>query len=93
MYTCEHPKVSCDWARSLYSFIVLSSSLLEEMPWLFFWVCFASTQLALQVQQERSQVVCGNKKSQKRLTNSNSTPAMNFGLGTNLVSSYCGMGV
>ena len=37
------------------------------------------TQLAIQVQQERIQVVRSNKVAWKRLTESNSTPAMDFG--------------
>jgi len=41
--------------------------------------CFyADTQLALQVQQEWSQVVCSNKEAQKRLTKSNGTPEMDL---------------
>jgi len=55
-----------------------------------FW-CFATIQLARQVQQERTQVVCGNKEAQKHLTDSNATPAIDLGLGTNHVRRYCGM--
>ena len=47
---------------------------------IFFW-CFAAIQLVRQVQQERTQVVCGNKEAQKRLTDSNCTPAIDLGLG------------
>jgi len=32
-----------------------------------FFLCLAATQLALQVQQERTQVVCSNKEARKRL--------------------------
>jgi len=39
--------------------------------------CYADTQLALKVQQERTQVVCGNKEAQKRLTDhSNPLPQL-----------------
>ena len=38
-----------------------------------------ATQLARQVQQERTQVVCSNKVARKRLTESNGTPAMDLG--------------
>jgi len=31
-----------------------------------FFVCYAATQLALQVQQEQSLVVCSNREAQKR---------------------------
>jgi len=34
---------------------------------LSFFCCFAATQLARQVQQERTQVVCSNKEARKRL--------------------------
>jgi len=33
----------------------------------FFFGCFAATQLARQVQQERTQVVCSNEVARKRL--------------------------
>jgi len=33
----------------------------------FFFVCFAATQLARQVHQERTQVLCSNKVARKRL--------------------------
>ena len=38
--------------------------------------CYAATQLALQLCQERSQVVYTNKEARKRLSKSNGTPAM-----------------
>jgi len=38
----------------------------------FFFQCFATTQLVRQVQQERTQVVCGNKEARKRLARSHS---------------------
>jgi len=38
-----------------------------------FFCCYAATQLALQVHQERSRVVCGNKEARKRLTDSKGT--------------------
>jgi len=43
----------------------------------FCW--YAATQVACQLQQEHTQVVCSNTKAQKRLTESNSTPAMDLG--------------
>jgi len=45
----------------------------------FLFCCYAATQLALQLRQERSQVVCSNKEARKRLTDSNGTPAMDLG--------------
>jgi len=45
----------------------------------FFCCCYAVTQLARQVQQERTQVVCSIKEAWKRLTESNGTPAMDLG--------------
>jgi len=44
-----------------------------------FFCCYAATQLARQVQQECTQVVCSNKKALQRLTESNSTHAMDLG--------------
>ena len=41
----------------------------------FCFGCFAATQLARQAQEERTQVVCSNKE----LTESNGTPAMDLG--------------
>ena len=45
----------------------------------WFLVCYAATQLATQLQQRRIQVVRSNKVARKRLTESNGTPAMDFG--------------
>jgi len=42
-------------------------------------VCYAATQLATQLPQRRIQVVRSNKVARKRLTESNGTPAMDFG--------------
>jgi hypothetical protein len=39
-------------------------------------VCYAATQLAIQLQQECIQVVRSNKKAEKRPTESNGTAAM-----------------
>jgi len=39
-------------------------------------VCYAATQVATQLHQRRILVVCSNKVGQKRLTESNGTPAM-----------------
>jgi len=49
--------------------------------WIGFWflVCYAATQLATQLQQRCIQVVRSNKEAQKRMTESNGTPAMDFG--------------
>jgi len=43
-----------------------------------FLVCYAATQQATQLQQRCIQV-CSNKEARKRLTESNGTPAMDFG--------------
>ena len=43
-------------------------------------VCNAATRLATQLPQRRIQVVRSNKVAQKRLTESNGTPAMDLGL-------------
>ena len=55
-----------------------------------FWVlvCYAATQLATQLQQRRIQVVRSNKVALKRLTESNSTPAMDLGH-MNVVLKWC----
>ena len=45
----------------------------------WFLVCYAATQLATQLRQRCIQVVRSNKEARKRLTESNSTPAMDFG--------------
>ena len=41
-------------------------------------VCYATTQLAIQLQQERIQVVRSNSEAWKRPTKSNGTPAMDL---------------
>jgi len=41
-------------------------------------VCYAATQLAIQLQQRCIQVVRSNKEALKRLTESNGTPAHVF---------------
>ena len=51
-------------------------STLEEGFW--FLVCYDTTQLVIQLPQERIQVVRSNKIARKRLTESNGTPAMDF---------------
>jgi len=59
----------------------------ETPPWgcgfwlVFGWflVCYAVTQLANQLHQTRIQVMRSNKVARKRLTESNGTPAMDFG--------------
>jgi len=54
-------------------------------------VCYATTQLALQLQQESIQVVPGIKVCHSIPNESNSTPTMDFGLGTDHVRRYHGM--
>ena len=43
------------------------------------FLCFAATQLARQVQQERTQVVCSNKVARKRLDRSDFFRHLDFG--------------
>ena len=50
----------------------------QETFGFWFLVCYAVTQLALQLPQERRQVVRSNKVAWKRLTESNGTPAMDL---------------
>jgi len=50
---------------------------LHKVFW--FLVCYAATQLATQARQRYIQVVRSNKEARKRLTESNGTPAMDFG--------------
>ena len=65
---------------------------------LFFW-WHAATQIAflvtfslsLLVQQERTQVVCGNKEAWKRLADSNRTSTMDLELVTDHIRRYCGV--
>jgi len=45
----------------------------------WFLVCYANIQLATPLHQRRIHVVRSNKVAQKRLTESNGTPAMDFG--------------
>ena len=45
----------------------------------WFLVCNTTTQLATQLPQRRIQVVHSNQVAQKRLTESNGTPAMDLG--------------
>jgi len=53
--------------------------------WNLFFSCYAAKRLALQLHQERSQVMCGNEEARKCLTDSNGTPAVDIGLGTDHV--------
>jgi len=50
--------------------------------------CYAATQLALPLHQERTQEVCNCKEGQQRLTGSNGTPAMKLGH-MNIVLKWC----
>ena len=78
----------------LCNFYIVSDVYIHIVIWVFgFWFvmppplfififCFlflAATQIALQVQQEHTRVVCSNKEARKRLTESNNTPAMDLG--------------
>jgi len=45
----------------------------------WFLICYVATQLATPLHQRRIQVVRSNKVAWKRLTESNGTPAMDFG--------------
>ena len=56
--------------------------------WFLCAVCDAAIQLALQLQQDRTQVVCSHKVAQKRLTESKGTPAMDLGH-MNVVLKWC----
>jgi len=53
----------------------------------------AATLLALQLHQERIRMVCGNKEACKleHPTESNGTPELDLGLGTDHVRKYGGM--
>jgi len=66
-------------SAGLRRFYFLIKSILGNRYVPFFYGCYAATQLALQVQQKRTHVVCGNKEARKRLTDSNGTPAMDLG--------------
>jgi len=46
----------------------------------WFLICYAATQLAIQVQQERIQFFRSNRVARKRPAESNGTPAIDFGL-------------
>jgi len=43
-----------------------------------FFGCYAATQLALQLHQERTQVVCSNREARKRPASLEGTPAMDI---------------
>ena len=65
---------------------------LEKKGFVFCFCLFdATTSLALQLHQERIRMVCGNKGAQKRPTESNGTPAMDLGLGTDHDCRYRGL--
>ena len=49
------------------------------MPFFLIVIVIVATQIALVLHQERTQVVCSNKEAWKRLSESNGTPAMDFG--------------
>jgi len=56
---------------TLFCFVLLTG--------FWFLVCYAATPLATQLRQRCIQVVHSNKEARKRLTESNGTPAMDFG--------------
>jgi len=55
------------------------SKMISNALQFFLFFVKAATQLARQVQQERTQVVCSNKVGRNRLAESNGTPAMDPG--------------
>jgi len=63
---------------------IIGTVLISSLPppdfgfWFLVWYA-AATRLATQLQQRCTQVVCSNKEAQRRLTESNGTPAMDFG--------------
>jgi len=63
----------------LHNAAVASEAVPRPGPGFWFLVRYAATQIAIQVQQERIQVVRSNKVARKRLTESNGTPAMDLG--------------
>jgi len=54
----------------------------------WFWVCYAATQLALQLHQEHIQVLRSNRVARKRPAESNGAPAMDLGH-MNVVLKWC----
>jgi len=54
-HTCRHRESTCTQVQG------------TREQFIFYFLCFAATQLACQLQQERTQVVCGNKEARKRL--------------------------
>ena len=58
-----------------------------------FWVCNATTQVALQLQQERIQVVRSNEIVSRIPTESNGTPAIELSLFSEVVYVYVGNGI
>jgi len=68
--------------------LILKGNCPETQRVEFDFCCYATTQLAPQVQQERTQVVDSNKKARKRLTESNGIPAMDL-RHMNVVLKWC----
>ena len=69
----------CTWWIWLHTGMTVRATALAVGPchvFVFLFCCYAATQLALQLCQERSQVVYSNKEARKRLSKSNGTPAM-----------------
>jgi len=71
------------WVLVCYAITQLATPLhqrrIQVLVFFGFFVCYADTQLATQLPQRRIQVVRSNKVARKRLTESNGTPAMDFG--------------
>ena len=74
--TCVKIAVPCTPTRGFLFFLVATWAVRIGF---WFLVCYATTQLATQLQQRCIQVVSSNKKARKRLTESNGTPTMDLG--------------
>jgi len=76
----EDPSQSLDQADGKHTLTRLRTQETTAADF-FFWflVCYATTQLAIQLPQKHIQVVRSNKVARKRLTKSNGTPAMDLG--------------
>jgi len=60
-------------------FVVGNNKTKTSVCGFWFLVCYAATQLATQLRQRCIQVLRSIKEARKRLTESNGTPAMDFG--------------
>jgi len=69
------------WHMEPIMFVVFECSHHASIFLIFFGCAVTpSWQVALQLHQERTHVVCSNKEARKRLTESNGTPEMDLGL-------------